>query len=612
MTTASNVTSLRRSRKGRAVAAPEERSIEDIVAEIIANGGDGGIAWEPPTLLKADDANEDIFISLYDEDDSTFNTFQIDDDIEEFVEVLRETQRIKRAVVKRRVTVSLIDFKLSDKYDRLFEQLVEYMQGCRFTLMHYRDQKNTRRALMLIPHTGVSVAVTDEFSAKLLDVIDPLRVFRGDGLDFENKSVNLGYVARVRKVEQVQNHNGHLLDGFASAAHWGLQTSADCLDDDLTPKDIQQAPDKGRLLIDGMVQIGDYGVIYSPPNTGKTTFAVYLGFCVANGMEVLGFMRSKRAHVIYADLEFNNIDGMLLACEEQHGARIGWRDRFHLVNNLPDLGNDAAVDAWCAKMRAKTNGEPTLVIIDTQRKAARNSTLAGQPLKENGNDDMTVIANAMMRISCRMNGATFSLHHTTKANEEVMSGGGALEAGVTSAFVLTVPDKSKPNCLNFAATKRRGNGMPKGIYYGIELVDVRIMTEDEEKMAIDDLDAWFSETIKADCHKAPEYGMNGASFDTGPQTHAKTVYPKLFDAFEVKRGAISANAVKQEQKRDDIAAAKEFILNAPSPVCVADIREAFGISKSSAQRYIETLLKDGSIACVEKAEGRKPNRYGSL
>ncbi|MGV3979046.1 AAA family ATPase [Citrobacter freundii] len=560
-----------------------------------------------PEIIFTDEP-EEVYFNLSADNAVTFTRTPVSDP-KTFSKQLENATHLKRDSTAGRVSVTLIDVILPDSYDVLGKQVQVFMNGASIMIAYYRDARDLRHALVMVPHKTLSAEYADEFSVRLrgevlLHLHEPSL-----GLVFQGQSSKIGFTANIQSLEGFEQFDGTQIDAEATMRYWGLQTRSDCLDDYSTPKDIQQAPDKGRPLVDGMIQIGDYGVIYSPPNTGKTTFAAYLGFCVANGMEMLGFMRSKRAHVIYADLEFNNIDGMLQACEEHHGACTRWRDRFHIVNTLPDLGNDAAVDAWCAKMRAKTNNEPALVIIDTQRKAARNSTLSGQPLKENGNDDMTVIANAMMRISCRMNGATFSLHHTTKANEEVMSGGGALEAGVTSAFVLTVPDKSKPNCLNIAATKRRGNGMPKGLYYGIEFVDVRIMTENEEKTAIADADNWFGETLKSDCHKAPEHGMNGASFDTGPQTHAKTVYPKLFDAFEVKRGAISANAAKKDGRLDRMKEVREYMASVNKAVSANNIVMEFNVSRRIANDYLKTMEASCTIKCVEPAAGRNGAKY---
>ncbi|HEA3642926.1 TPA: AAA family ATPase [Escherichia coli] len=406
-----------------------------------------------------------------------------------------------------------------------------------------------------------------------------------------------------------------VIDVEATADRWGfkvIQSKKDCSTEQADPRFIKAARHQGQPLIEGMVDIGDYGTIYAAPNVGKTTLAVHMAFCVANGMSLFGHMRTLRSHVIYADLEFNSIDDMLTASARYHTSRPGWYQMIHQTNVLPDLGNDAEIETWCNAMLKITNGEPCFIVIDTQRKAAQLSTRAGQPLKENDNDNMTVIANALQRIAHRMNGAAFSLHHTTKANGEAMAGGGALEAGITSAFCLTIPDKSKPDQLNLMATKRRGNGMPKGTPYGIQMVEVKIMDDDDADEAVRRHEKWFADSIPSGAKNTAINDQKRATFATGPRTHARTFFPGLFEAFEVKQGALSANAVKQEQRRDDIAAAKEFVLNAPSPVCVADVREAFGISKSSAQRYIETLLKDGSIACVEKAEGRKPNRYGPL
>ncbi|WFU96550.1 AAA family ATPase [Citrobacter freundii] len=403
-----------------------------------------------------------------------------------------------------------------------------------------------------------------------------------------------------------------VIDVEATADRWGfkvIQSKKDCSTEQADPRFIKAARHQGQPLIEGMVDIGDYGTIYAAPNVGKTTLAVHMAFCVANGMSLFGHMRTLRSHVIYADLEFNSIDDMLTASARYHTSRPGWYQMIHQTNVLPDLGNDAEIDTWCNAMLKITNGEPCFIVIDTQRKAAQLSTRAGQPLKENDNDNMTVIANALQRIAHRMNGAAFSLHHTTKANGEAMAGGGALEAGITSAFCLTVPDKSKPDQLNLMATKRRGNGMPKGTPYGIQMVEVKIMDEDDADEAVRRHEKWFADSIPSGAKNTAINDQKRATFATGPRTHARTFFPGLFEAFEVKQGALSANAAKQDQKRDRMQDLRAYIEKTGNPIAAFEIAAEFGVSKRVAIDYLKTMEASCTIKCVEPASGRKAARY---
>lgn len=583
----------------------EERAAEIKAILEAADAADDGDTWQRPAMFAA---TEEHYTALSATTDKgiTFHTVGVKDP-DAFAEQLQYINGLKRCTDGGRVTVTMLDATLPDRYDCLGEQLAHFLRDFRFLLSYYRDTAGVRHALIMLPHSGIPVETSDEFAVRIRDGVLPF--LNNGSFKWVNQSARLSYRANIRKIEDVEIFDGALLDGQATARYWGLYSGQE--DAGAEPQLIQQAPDKGRPLVDGMIQVGDYGVIYSPPNTGKTTFAAYLGYCVANGIDVLGFMRTKRTHVIYVDLEFNNIDGMLQACAEIHGETNGWRDRFHIENNLTDLGNDAAVDIWCAQMKRKTGDAPVLVIVDTQRKAARNSTFNGQALKENGNDDMTVIANALMRISCRLNGAAFSLHHTTKANEEVMAGGGALEAGITSAFVLTVPDKSKPDYLNIAATKRRGNGMPKSIWYGLEFLNVRIMTEDEEAAANAEADDWLRDARRsAYAGKAPSHQNRWQKFDTGPQTHAKTVYPGLFEPFDVRKGAISGNENKTVQRRTAIDAVREFVNDRPKTTSADLVTNKLAPSPDTARDYLKTLHASGLIAQIEPRSGKKGAVYG--
>ena len=582
----------------------EQRDAELNTILDAADAADDGDAWQRPELIPAS-VPQAVALSVSTDRGITFHTVAINN-ADKFAEQLHHVTTLKRCTDGGRVTVSLVDVVIPDSYDCLSKQLAHFLRGFRFLLSYYRDTTGARHALIMLPHTGIPVETSDEFAVRIRDGV--LLMLHNGLVKWLNQSARLSYQDNIRKIEDVEIFDGALLDGAATARYWGLYSRQE--DDESDPQLIQQAPDKGRPLVDGMIQIGDYGVIYSPPNTGKTTFAVYLGYSVANGIDVMGFMRTKRAHVVYADLEFNNTEGMLQACQEIHGETNGWRDRFHITHNLPDLGNDAAVDAWCAQVKHKTGGDPVLVIVDTQRKAARNSTFNGQALKENGNDDMTVIANALMRISCRLNGAAFSLHHTTKANEEVMAGGGALEAGITSAFVLTVPDKSKPDYLNIAATKRRGNGMPKSIWYGLEFMNVRIMTEDEEAAAREEADNWFADSCKSAHRSSPTHQNGWQKFDVGPQTHAKTVFPGLFEPFDVRKGAISGNENKTIQRRTAIDAVREFVNDRPKTMSADLVTNKLAPSPDTARDYLKTLHASGLIAQIEPRSGKKGAVYG--
>lgn len=473
--------------------------------------------------------------------------------------------------------------------------------GIRHAVLKFED-----RLVLLVPHT----------IATSYDAADFAELFRrkilecGTVDDWETVKASEGDPVELTGDYEITYHEGKVPDHRATMRAW-MEPREQSQPDRATPQQLQQAPDKGRPLVEGMVMIGDYGVIYSPPNVGKTTFAVTMGHCVANGINFLGFLRTKRARVIYADLEFNNLNGMLAACADTHGTTPDGRDRFIVVHDLPDLGNDAAVDIWCKRIINDHGDGPYIVIVDTQRKAARNSTFNGQALKENGNDDMTVIANALMRISCRLNGAAFSLHHTTKASDEIMAGGGALEAGITSAFVLTVPDKSKPNLLNIAATKRRGNGMPKSVWYGIELLDVRIMTPLEEAAARKEDDDWFGDSVKSAHQQAPSHSNPWEKFEVGPQTHAKTVFPGLFAPFAVvnvkqQRG----NQQRQEEKQDRIREVSEFIRSRESTTVTDIIDAGYAENKVTALRYIERCIKSCTVKVIRESKGRLPAKYG--
>ncbi|EHL8229975.1 AAA family ATPase [Salmonella enterica] len=527
---------------------------------------------------------------------------------ERLEEQLHHANGVRRHVDEHgNVSAALFALRVRD-CSAVLEQVDVCFKGLRAVTVDFLDKKQRRHVLIAVPHSPMPLEASERFAEHLRDNWMRYYIASGEKAEWLAALDAPEAWQPLHRVEHVDSYNGGTLDGIATAALWGIrvaQPEPDYAGAGGGTSGAIDCPDEGEPIVEGMINVGDYGVIFSPPNTGKTTFGVYLGFCLTNGVKVFNHMRALTSHVFYVDLEHNAIEEMFEASEEFHGSAQEARRRFHLLHGAPDMGNDASIDSWCAERLLEANCEPIgLVIIDTQRKAAQMSTRAGQPLKENDNDNMTVIANGLMRIARRLNAAAFTLHHTTKAGES-MAGGGALEGGITSAFLLEVPDASKPNLLNITATKRRGNGMPKGVSFGLEMVDVRIRTEEEEREMREAADLRFAGCRKSAGNKAATHDQPSARFDVGPQTHAKTFLPGLFEGFDVvKQKTKQLNEGRKAEKTERLDHVLEFIRE-NGETLAADLVSAELVSNlRTAQKYLATLQTHSKIEALESAPGK--------
>src|SRR5258708_3422069 len=176
----------------------------------------------------------------------------------------------------------------------------------------------------------------------------------------------------------------------------------------LTFEDVSQLPDEEpRRVIDGLLRIGEKLGITGSSKSFKTWLLLYLGYCIANGLNFLG-LKTTESKVAVFDLEMTrwSLKRRLLRIQKELGQGT--------TNNIKGccLGGKAGV--FCGKLKAGQNRIAeegfNVVIIDPVYKF-----LLGKEENSNG-----VVAGILEDLTSFCMGAGVALiyvHHHSKGNQ---------------------------------------------------------------------------------------------------------------------------------------------------------------------------------------------------
>jgi hypothetical protein len=191
-------------------------------------------------------------------------------------------------------------------------------------------------------------------------------------------------------------------------------------------------------LVDGVLFLPGESVVFSPPKTGKTAFALDLALSVGTGADFMG--RSvKQAKVLYVTAEgVGGLGARVAAWCEHHGAGdIGGVAFLTTAVNLLDADDLAAVCAIGVELGV------ALVIIDTLARCLPGAD-------ENSAKDMGRAVAALDRIrDCT--GHVVAVHHAGKDVAKGMRGSSALLGAVDTVVELS----GDPLALRVAVTDQK-------------------------------------------------------------------------------------------------------------------------------------------------------------
>ncbi len=241
-----------------------------------------------------------------------------------------------------------------------------------------------------------------------------------------------------------------LLDPEAFDLLWGQPSHLTFL----SPSDCEGLPAR-RYVVKGLIGEGDIAAVVGAPGAGKSLLAPYLGFAVAQGVEVFG-RRTRQGRVFY------------VAAEDSHGMRArvqalrserGEAEAFKLVEGVSDLLSDGSEDLKALTV-AVEDQRPALIVIDT--------LAVGFPgLEENEAKAMGRVV-AVARSLTRWGAAVVLVHHDTKDGNGLPRGHSILNGALDMSLHL----KRDGKVVRVRPTKNRNGSTDQELAFSVGTIQM--------------------------------------------------------------------------------------------------------------------------------------------
>lgn len=186
-------------------------------------------------------------------------------------------------------------------------------------------------------------------------------------------------------------------------------------------------------LFPGILPARSVGIAYGPQETGKTWLCLDQALHLATGINGYGREQSDPQDVIYfagegfEDLVHARIDAWC-TYRNHAPARL---ERFYLLENFPNVGDDNDVDALVNEI-AKCKLHPRLIVLDTYSRV-----LAQAGLNENDPLDVMKFVSQAEDLKRGFGCTVMGIHHSGKDLERAARGSNALIAAVDFAYEIT-------------------------------------------------------------------------------------------------------------------------------------------------------------------------------
>jgi hypothetical protein len=153
---------------------------------------------------------------------------------------------------------------------------------------------------------------------------------------------------------------------------------------------------------------GGLGVLFAPPETLKTFFALGLAFSVATGADFHGFGVTRRGPVVYVAAEGSSGIPVRVTALKHSNEFFGLAGIYFLTEPV-QLLDGPSVATFCRSLEVMAE-KPALVIFDTLHRC-----LAGGD--ENSSQDVGRAIQAFDRIRRDTGAAVLAIHHTSMNGE---------------------------------------------------------------------------------------------------------------------------------------------------------------------------------------------------
>jgi hypothetical protein len=198
----------------------------------------------------------------------------------------------------------------------------------------------------------------------------------------------------------------------------------------MTAAELLKLPPKD-WTIPGVLPATGLGVIYGPPNVGKSFLTIDLFIAIAEGQPWLG-KKTKARGAVYLALE--GIDGIvprLRAWITHHGRPIPATAKFLRDSDLTEaefsLDNDEDVECLAATIASLDLGDCPVIFIDTL-----SAAMLG--MDENSSAEMGAALRRLRRLIKRLGGMVILVAHSGKDPAKGLRGSSKLPADCDSIF----------------------------------------------------------------------------------------------------------------------------------------------------------------------------------
>lgn len=183
-----------------------------------------------------------------------------------------------------------------------------------------------------------------------------------------------------------------------------------------------------RWLVEDLIPTGPDGslsLIFAPPASGKSLWALSLGLTVADGTKPFLGHKVEGGHVLYIAGEGVADFGTRIAAWSAHN-KVAPSERFHLLPEPVDIPTKARA---LAEQLERDDVCPALIMVDT---LARTST----SISESSTSGMGKLIEASGFLQTRFGAVVLFVHHSGRADPEEERGSGAMRGACDSVFRL--------------------------------------------------------------------------------------------------------------------------------------------------------------------------------